>query len=451
MNDDGSVTQRSYTKKPPTIHNLPVPSNPEAERAILGGILLDPTLIKQATAIVPLSHFSVQANATIFAAMKALFEQKTVIDLIVLSDRLASAGELERCGGQAYLASLIDGVPFGSCSALVQLEAYASILAEKYAKREAMNFADSYRANASNGSDTTELADFLMKEYRSVLAVSRGGEMEPAKTAMEVAMATLTDGAPAQTGMKTGIEILDYSLGGLAPGAMIVVAGRPSVGKSALVSQICLERVTHGDAVGYVSLEMSKELVLQRMISQLSRVSLHKWRTGFLSHAERSSARSAAESLMSSSLMISDLTSPSISKLASMIGREAKRSNIKLAVVDYLQLVTAHGQNTNEQITNVSHGLQAIARQLGHDTGGCLLVVSQLSRLPGNDEPQLYHLRDSGAIEQDADIVVFLWPSESEGVRVKIGKNRNGPLSHGSLRFNKDCLRFENYGTEGDL
>jgi len=430
----------------------PLPSSLEAERGILGAILLDNQSLNPALEILRTEDFFSDHHRRIFDGMVQLFEAGKAIDLLTLTDELRRKGELESAGGTAYLASLVDGVP-----RISNVPHYARIVKEKSLMRHLVHTAHSIEQRALEAElgademlDTAESEIFRLAEDR----IRQGfvSVKELVQTSYARIDKLMSEGR-AVTGLATGYHALDEMTSGLQASDLIILAARPSMGKTALALNIAENVATAEGRVALFSLEMSKEALLMRLLSSHARVDSHKFRTGHLNIEDREKMSHSLNELARSTVWIDDSSSSTVVEMGAKARRLKSDKGLDLVIVDYLQLMTARGRfgNRNEEVSSISRGLKAMAKELAVP----VLVLSQLTRAPERDErrPQLADLRESGAIEQDADIVVFInrpgfykpdAPDEERNrAEIIIAKQRNGPTGVLKFVFLHTYTRFE--------
>ncbi len=431
----------------------PLPHNLDAERSILGAILLDNHALNPAVEKLKTDDFFLDPHRRIFERMIALAEAQQAIDLVTLTEDLHRSGGLEAAGGAAYLAQLVDGVP-----RISNIEHYARIVKEKSMLR---NLAHTALAIQERALAAEEDADAILDNAESSI-------FELADDRIRAGLIGVKDlvrdnwtriekvfmGGRQITGLATGYPELDRETAGLQPSELIILAARPSMGKTALALNIAENvAVRNRQTVAVFSLEMSKESLLLRLLASHAHVDAHKFRTGFVKHDDWKKVSESLNELADAPLWIDDSASASVLEMAAKARRLARDKNLALVVVDYLQLVTARGRfgNRNEEVSSISRALKAMAKELKVP----VLVLSQLTRGPEKDkrDPQLADLRESGAIEQDADVVLFInrpdffnkeAPEEDRNkTKLIIGKQRNGPTGVLHFVFNNRFTRFE--------
>src|SRR5256885_8726368 len=439
-----------------------LPSSIDAERSILGSILLDNFLYNQAAETLKADDFALDSHRRIYSRMMELAEHAKPIDIVTLAEELARRKEVEAVGGVAYISSLTDGLPRRP-----NIEHYVKIVRDKAMLRALIHTASTAIARASEQAesadeilDSTESAIFSLADDR----VQRGfvGITEIVKESFG-SIDQLYERGQRITGLATHYERLDELTSGLQPSDLIIIAARPSMGKTAFAINIAENAaVRDGKTVGVFSLEMSRESLLLRMLSSQAHVDSHKLRTGFLSRDDRQKLVSALNALAEARIFIDDTPGIGLTEMRAKARRLAQQNNGKLdlIVVDYLQLMSGGGskryENRTQEVSAVSRGLKALAKELRVP----VIALSQLSRAPesrgkGEQRPQLSDLRESGSIEQDADVVAFIFreeyymrrdevPPEVEGVaEIIIAKQRNGPTGSVKLAFLKNSTRFE--------
>jgi len=435
-----------------------LPHNLDAERAFLGSILLDNDALNVVSGTVSANDLFAESHRLIFQKIVGLFEKNQTVDVVSLAEELSKAGVLEKTGGVAYLAALSDGVPVGDYSFVGN---YARIIKEKSILRRLINASSNVMSRALEASEDTELLiDDAQKQIFEIASEKTQSGFFGVKEIVKSSFGTidvLFDRGQRVTGVETGFTDLDSKTSGLQPGELIVIAARPSMGKTALAMNIAAYAATHGKVVGMFSLEMSKESLLIRLLCSEARVDSHKLRTGFSSREDWGKMSNALGRLAEAPLFIEDTPSLSVLQMRAKARQLKSERGLDLLVIDYLQLATGHGrfENRTQEVSYISRGLKAIAKELHIP----VVALSQLSRAPehGGGEPKLHHLRESGSIEQDADVVIFIHsekrdvpegeePDAQEGFETKliIGKQRNGPTGKVNVVFQRKFVRFEN-------
>lgn len=438
-----------------------LPHNVEAERALLGSILLDNGALNIALEVLKTGDFYSDAHRMAFQKMVELSEKSRPAELVTLADELARDGLLEKAGGATYLASLTDALPIGSPARVAE---YARIIKEKSVLRGLITASNNIISRCLEETDDAEtLIDLAQSQIFEIAEKDVQSGFYRIQDIVKSSFGTLDvlfDRRQGVTGIETGFEILDNMTSGLQPGELIIVAARPSLGKTALALNVAAHAATHGGRVTAVfSLEMSKESLLIRMLCSEGRIDSHKLRTGFANQEDWAKMSKALGRLAEAPLFIDDTPALSLMQIRAKARRLKAEKGLDLVIVDYLQLVTGHGrfENRNQEVSYISRGLKSIAKELSVP----VVALSQLSRAPEagkGREPQLSDLRDSGSIEQDADMVIFIHRGASDGgpedtgvvTELNIGKQRNGPTGPFKLVFLKPYTRFENYTANGE-
>ncbi len=440
-----------------------LPANPDAEKAVLGAILLDNSAYNAAAPLVRPEDFAVDSHRRIFQHMVKLSESSKPIDFTTLAEELIASKELEAVGGVAYLASLTDGLPRA-----VNAEHYARIVKDKSVLRRLIHTSNSIMHQCLEGAgDVTELLD---RAESAILAV---GEERISTGLMPLgeifkqgfrSLDDMLDRGQRVTGLETGFRGFDELTCGLQPADLILVAARPSMGKTAWALDVARNAGLRGQTVGVFSLEMTKEALFLRLVCSEARVNSHKFRSGFLSKEEMLRIAEATGRLAASSIFIDDTPGLSLYEMRAKARRlkaESARTgaDLGLIILDYLQLMsTPKAENRNQEISALSRGLKNLAKELNVP----LMALSQLSRAPehrgGEHRPQLSDLRDSGSLEQDADVVNFLYredyylkmtgrevpPDVAGRAELIIAKQRNGPTGKVIVAFLDSFARFDN-------
>ena len=435
----------------------PVPQNVEAERSILGVILLDNHALNTAIEKLKPEDFFHDHHRRIYQQMIALGEAQQAIDLVTLTEQLQRSGELESAGGAAYIAQLMDGMP-----RLANVEHYARIVKEKALLRGLIHATSAIQQQALEAEedadtilDRAESAIFQLAEDR-VRAGLVG--LYDVVTESRERISRIYEGGHRITGLSTGYDLLDNLTSGLQPSELIILAARPSMGKTAFALNLAENvavRENRPKPVAIFSLEMSKESLLLRLLSADARIDSHKFRTGRLSHEDKGKIPRSLSRLSEAPLWIDDAGAATVVEIGAKLRRLKSEKGLSLVIVDYLQLVSARGRfsNRNEEISSITRGLKALAKELKVP----LLVLSQLTRAPEREdrEPRLADLRESGAIEQDADVVMFIHrpnfykkssevtPEERGETELMIAKQRNGPTDSIRFIFQGSFTRFE--------
>ncbi len=431
----------------------PLPNNLDAERSVLGAILLDNHALNAAIENLRAEDFFLDQHRRVFTQMIALGESQQAIDLVTLTEELHRRGDLEAAGGAPYLASLADGMPKVS-----NIEHYARIVKEKAMLRNLIHATHNIQQNAFEGEDgadaildNAESSIFALAEDR--VKAGLVSIKDVVKDNFERLERIFREGKSI-TGISTGYGELDKLLSGLQPSELIILAARPSQGKTALALNFAENiAIRGGEPVAIFSLEMSKESLLQRLIASVAQIDAHKFRTGHLSKEDWRRMTEALGGISSAPVWIDDAGSNSVLEIGAKARRLMRDKGLKLLIVDYLQLITARGRfnNRQEEVSSISRNLKGLAKELKIP----VLVLSQLTRAPEREErgPQLSDLRESGAIEQDADVVMFIYrpnfykvdaaPEERDQADILIAKQRNGPTDKVKFVFRSRLTRFE--------
>jgi len=431
----------------------PLPNNLDAERSVLGAILLDNNALNSAIENLRAEDFFLDQHRRVFTQMIALGEAQQAIDLITLTEELHRRGDLEAAGGAPYLASLADGMPKVS-----NIEHYARIVKEKALLRNLIHTTHNIQQRAFEGEDGADA--MLDNAESSILALAedriRAGLIpikEIVNSSRERLERIFREGKSI-TGIATGYADLDKLTSGFQPSELLILAARPSQGKTALALNLAENiGIRAAQPVAIFSLEMSKESLLQRLLASVAQIDAHHFRTGRLTRDDWSRMTDALAMIYSSPIWIDDAGSISVLEIGAKARRLKRDKGLSLLIVDYLQLITGRGRfgNRQEEVASISRGLKALAKELQIP----VLVLSQLTRAPERDDrgPQLSDLRESGAIEQDADVVMFIYrphffkagasPEEREETELRIAKQRNGPTENVKFRFLSKFTRFE--------
>jgi len=427
--------------------------------AVLGSMLLDHEAIAQAIELLDDASFYKDANRKIYSAIVKLYDERKAVDIITLIEELKKTNSLDDAGGPPYITSLASAVPTAA-----NLVHYANIVKEKTLLR---NLISSATQIVSECYDTAQDADAVLdKAEQSIFDVCTKKfetRFSPLKEVIKDSIEMIDNLYQRKeniTGLATGFRDLDIKTAGLQASDFIVIAGRPSMGKSALV--LCMAEhigVVEKSPVAFFSLEMAKEQLVQRMLCSHARVDAHKVRTGFLSQADWPRLVSAAGKLSEAPIYIDDSPSITVLELRAKARRLKAQFDIKLIVLDYLQLMQGppRAESRQQEISEISRSLKALARELSVP----LIAISQLSRAVeqrADHRPQLSDLRESGAIEQDADLVLLLLreeyynpTEENKGLAdLIIAKQRNGPVGNLKLAFLGEYMRFENLTARGE-
>lgn len=435
------------------LSNRVPPQAPDVERSVLGSMMIDPNAVVTAMELLNEEVFYVGAHRHIYGAMVDLFNASTPVDIFTLADALSKRGELEAAGAEPYLSELVESVATSA-----NIEYYARILLDKATLRrlisssaEITNDAFDSDANPQDILDRAEQRIFAISESRIRSGVEALGSLLP-KTFKEIE--DYSKGGV--YGIPTGFADLDERTTGLQRGDLVIIAGRPSMGKTAFVLSIALNvGAKHRKGVAIFSLEMSKAQIVQRMLCAEARVNMHQLRSGKLPSRDHPKLSLAAGPLYEAPVFIDDTPAISVLEIRAKARRLKAQGNLDLVLIDYLQLMSSptRSESRQQEISQISRSLKGLAKELDVP----VIALSQLSRAVeqrgGDRRPQLSDLRESGAIEQDADVVMFVYRGEyyfpeDEQLRgtaeIMISKQRNGPTGDVKLAFKREYARFEN-------
>ena len=430
-----------------------LPHNLEAERCVLGSILINNSAFNVAAELVKADDFYRDAHRRVFNKIIGLSERGQAIDLVTLREELDRAGDLEKIGGPAYISALADGVPRST-----NVAHYAQIVKEKATLRNLIHSANKIVATAYSAED--EADDVLDRAQREIFAIAEDrihsgfvSMEELVKDGFETveriqAQKGLVNGVP------TGFADIDRMTAGLQPADLVIVAARPSMGKTAFALNMGLHVGTAGErTAGIFSLEMAKEQIFMRMLTAEADVDAHRLRTGMLSETDWSSLSEALGRLGQARIFIDDTPAIGVLEMRAKSRLLKETHGLDLVIVDYIQLMQGRGrfENRTQELASISRSLKGLAKELNVP----VVALSQLSRAPesrADRRPQLSDLRESGALEQDADVVMFIFreemydekPENSGVAEIIIGKQRNGPTGTVRLAFLKQYTRFAN-------
>ncbi len=453
-----------------SLQKLP-PQNLEAEQMVLGAVLIENDSINKIVEILVPEDFYKDAHRRIFSVMLDMFESGEAIDLVTLSDKLRGTKGLETVGDASYLSLLVSMVPTAA-----NIKNHALIIREKSVLRRLIHTATEIITQSYDDTRTSVSVDELLDQAeRSIFEITQKKIRDSFVALKDIVkdsfktIERLYERKEMVTGLPTGFADIDKLTSGFQPSDLIIVAGRPSMGKTAF----CLNVAAHAaidkeKAVAVFSLEMSKEQLVLRMLCSEARVDAHRLRTGYLSESDWPKLTLAAGRLSEAPIFIDDTAAISVLEMRAKARRLKAEHGLELIIVDYLQLMRGRGRDDNreQEISNISRSLKALAKELQVP----VIALSQLNRAVetrGKDKrPMLADLRESGAIEQDADVIFFIYreevynkcecPHDGEclcgrrGVaEVIIGKQRNGPIGKVDLTFMSKYTRFENLDKRG--
>jgi replicative DNA helicase len=429
------------------------PQAPDVERTVLGSVMIDSNAVVTAMEMLDESVFYVTAHRHIFACMMELFSANTPIDIVTLADALGKKGQLEGVGSEPYLGELVESVATSA-----NIEYYARILIDKAVLRRLISASaeittDAFNADAAPQDilDRAEQRIFAISEARMRSGVEQMGSLLP-HTFREIEEYS----RGGVHGIPTGFAQLDERTTGLQKGDLVIVAGRPSMGKTAFALSVALHAGTKvGKAVAIFSLEMSKAQIVQRMLCAEARVDMHRLRSGTLPSRDHPKLSLAAGPLYEAPIFIDDTPGISVLEIRAKARRLKAQNSLDIVFIDYLQLMSSPGkvESRQQEISQISRSLKGLAKELDVP----VVALSQLSRAVeqrgGDKRPMLSDLRESGAIEQDADVVMFVYrgeyyfPEDEElkGVaEIIIGKQRNGPVGEAKVAFKREYASFQN-------
>jgi len=429
------------------------PHSIEAEKTVLGGVLVNNKNLNVVLSIISLEDFYKEANRKILEKITLLVDKGVPVDLLSLSEELQKAGYLEEVGGASYLSSLMDGVPKS-----LNIEYHTQIIKEKaLLRRLILSSAKIISSSYEQKEDADQLLDAAQAAIADVAEQRIKTGFVPMKMLTEPVLEmieTLRDRHEAVTGMPTGFRDLDSLTSGFHNSEFIVVAGRPSMGKTALCLNIAQHVGVKTDySVGFFSLEMAKEQVAIRLLCSEAQLDIKKVRTGFIGEREIERLKLSAEVYSQANIYIDESAALTVMEMKAKARRLKMEQNLNLIFIDYIQLMRPGGrfENRTQEVSYISRSLKELAKELKIPVVG----ISQLSRSPerGRREPlpQLSDLRESGAIEQDADVVIFIYRPEfyhpdDENLRgiakINIAKQRNGPTGMVNLAFIREYARF---------
>jgi replicative DNA helicase len=429
-----------------------VPHSVDAERSVLGAILLENNAINRAQEILAENDFYRDTHRRIFKVMAALSERATAIDPVTVKEELVKSGDLEAVGGPAYIASLLDGVPHSS-----NIEHYAKIVREKAVLRRLIDAGGEIVKTAYEASrDVDEILDQSERLVFEIAQDQMRTGFLPMRAIADQSLKTierLSEHRELVTGLATGFPTLNEMTSGLQPSDLVVIAARPGMGKTSFALNIAQHAAREGKSIGVFSLEMSREQLFLRLLTGQARIDAHRMRTGRLGRDEWARLTAAFGELAGMPIFIDDTAGTGVLEMRAKSRRLKLEHGLDLLIVDYLQLMRGRGraENRNQEISEISRSLKELAKELRLP----VIAISQLSRAPeqrGNDRrPQLSDLRESGAIEQDADLVMFIYreevykPTEENRGRAQIiiAKQRNGPIGNLDLAFIREYTKFE--------
>jgi len=430
------------------------PHSREAEESVIGAVLLSKDAVNEVMDRIHPEDFYVPAHQAIFESIRELFDSNQAIDAVTVSEALRRRGELEKIGGVQYLTRLVDIVPSTS-----NITYYAGIVEEHAKRRELIRAGATVTEFAFEIDD--EIASVLDRAEQAVLSVA---ERRSSQSLLEVGpmfkdvlehIELLEQQGSEVTGLATGFVDLDKKLAGLQPANLVVIAGRPAMGKSSLALNIATNAAAAGEPVAIFSLEMSKEEIVQRILSSVGKVDSMKLRSGQLGPLWQRVV-DAAGRMYKAPIYIDDSPVVTVTDIRAKCRRLKRKAGLSLIVVDYLQLMDAHGENRQQEIAQISRNLKNLARELEVP----IIAASQLNRSLESREdkrPRLSDLRESGSIEQDSDVVMFVYRHEyyhpedqdKKGIaEIIVAKHRAGATGPVEMTFQPEFTRFANLGRD---
>ncbi len=438
------------------------PHSLESEKAVLGGILLDPDRFDEVALLLQVEDFYHDAHQILYRHMSQLHEEGKRIDQTLLIDRLKAAGQFDDIGGYPYLAELVQTV-----TSAANVEFYAKEVQEKAILRALIHagtdiIRDAYQARREDSREVLARAEeriFAIHDRRWA------GEVTPIDLVLQETFTRIDARLHSNEGVFTGFTDLDNLTGGLHPGELVILAARPSMGKTALALNIADHvAVNLKEPTLVVSLEMSSLELGQRLLCARGRINGSKFRSNFLSASDQQKIVEAANELSQAPLFVDDTPSRSVTEIAAAARRLKRKHGLGLIVIDYLQLIQPDNSNDprQEQVAKMARRLKAVARELKVPVL-CLAQLNRQAEMAKDNRPRLSHLRESGAIEQDADVVMFIHREEyylsreekeqREDLRGRaeliVAKQRNGPTGEVDLLWHPEFLRFDSLATYG--
>ena len=437
-----------------SIDRLP-PQSIEAEQSVLGALLIDRDAVVEVAEVLRAEDFYRNHHGTIYGAIIQLYERREPVDIVTVSEVLAREGTLEQVGGSAYLTSLMNLTPTA-----VNAVYYAKIVERKAVLRNLIGAAG--KIAAIGYEESADISESIDRAESQLFAVSQKrveSGFSTLRTLLHAAydrLDYLHQHKGEVSGIRTGFKDLDQLTTGLQKSDLVILAARPSVGKTSLALNFAEHAaVREGKTVGVFSLEMSKEQLVLRLLSSVANIDSQRLRTGFLEEMDFTRLAPAMNTLAEAPVYIDDTPNITTMELRTKARRLQAESGLDMIIVDYLQLmsssITTKDANRVQEVSEISRGLKALARELQVP----VIALSQLSRQPEmreSKEPRLSDLRESGSIEQDADLVMFLWrekergqednDAEGETIKLKLAKHRNGPTGIIDLYFHKAQTRF---------
>jgi len=431
-----------------------LPHDPEAERAVLGAVLLDPGAMLHIIEKLRVDHFYLESHRIVFQACLDLHEKGDAADLVTVRNHMTEQGRLEQVGGVSYLSSLVDALPD-----VANVVHYGEIVHDKAVKRQLMAAAQSIITTCSlDHGEAREAVESAQKDVYRIAEDTLSGGLVPIRGLTDSELANIEAARETRstlTGLDTGFVRINELTSGLQRKDLVILAARPSMGKTSLGVNICAHAALRGGKnVAIFSLEMAAEQLVRRLLSSEARVDQKRISGGYLAKSDWPKLELTAQALRDVNLWVDDTPGITALELSAKARRLKQERGLDLVMVDYMQLMSggARFSSRNEEVSAISRNLKAVAKELDVP----MLVLSQLSRQPerrgGDHRPQLSDLRESGSIEQDADVVMFIirpsvYDREAEDPRraeLIIAKQRNGPIGEIDLIFQHEFTRFEN-------
>lgn len=429
-----------------------LPQNIEAEQSVLGAMLIRQEAITETQEILRADDFYREAHRIVYNAIEELFSNHEAVDLVTLTEQLRKTNNLDKVGGISFVTALANSVPTAA-----NVVYHAKIVKEKAELRRLIDAATEIAAKAyADEDDVDDIMDDAEKKILAIAANQMRGNFVPISEIIISAIdrvEQLYENQGGLTGISTGFSDLDQLTSGLQPSDLVLVAARPSMGKTAFTLNIATYAALHDSSVAFFSLEMSKEQLVQRMICSEGGIDSQRLRTGGLLDEEWTQLIATADRLSTAKIYIDDTPGITVMELRSKARRLKAEHGLDLVIIDYLQLMQGRsarsGDNRQQEISEISRSLKALARELGVP----VVALSQLSRSVESRQvkkPMLSDLRESGSLEQDADIVMFLYredyynqETENKNItEVIIAKHRNGPIDTVRLFFHKEYTKF---------
>lgn len=440
---------------------LSVPFSLEAEMAVIGACFMYPNLLNRAIMELSEEDFYDERNRNIFSVLKTLYDANPAVDFTIFLNYIEQRGLVEKCGGREHLAQIIDTVNVATGSVL--FERYISIIKDKSIKRSIIN---AFQESVKMAYEDNEEADKILDKVESVIfdIRTRGLRISDWRSVADVirevhnVIDARMEGRISSGSLHTGFTDLDNIIGGFQPGEWVILAARPSVGKTAFVLNIHRNLAYEGIPTAMFSLEMSAELICMRLLSMESKIPMTKFKEGYIDRSELPRFTKAVENIMEMPIYIDDTGNMDIFELRSKARIAVKEFGVRMISIDYLQLLSLGASvgkkmSRAEELAKISRSIKSLAKELGITIIGLSQVAREVEKR-AEKKPLLSDLRESGALEQDADIVIFLYrPNQDKDtnlITVEVAKNRNGAQGKAELNFIKEYMRFENLAETGE-